>query len=122
MSVSSGNESHTPDKLSQDSFDPSICSMESFDPTSNNEEFDPSDNEDDTKSTYSSRDSWISRRSVNFDVNKKSAALQEQLDRITLENETLREERASLSAALTEARVCIHPTIHHLRFLDLCGD
>jgi hypothetical protein len=105
MSLSSGNDSHTPDKLSQDSFDPSIYSMESFDPSSHNEEFDPSDNEDDTKSTYSSRDSWNSRRSGSFDVQKKLVALQEQRDRIELENQKLREERDALSAELTEAKV-----------------
>jgi hypothetical protein len=107
MSVSSGNDSHTPDKLSQDSFDPSIYSMESFDPSSNIEEFDPSDNEDETKSTYSSRESWSSRRSAFFDlkVQKSHAALREKLDQSTSENQKLRQERDALSAELAETKV-----------------
>ena len=99
---------HTPDKLSQDSFDPSIYSMESFDPSSNNEEFDPSDNEDETKSTYSSRESWSSRRVACFDlmkVQKSHAALREKLDQSTSDNQKLRQERDALSAELAEAKV-----------------
>jgi hypothetical protein len=99
MSVSS-------DKLSQDSFDPSIYSMESFDPSSNNEEFDPSDNEDDTKSISSSRDSWSSRRSGNYDskIYKVHASLQEQ--DFASENQKLREERDTLNSLLSEEKVC----------------
>jgi hypothetical protein len=114
MSVS-GNDSHTPDKLSQDSFDPSIYSMESFDPSSRIEEFDPSDNEDDDKSAYSSRDSWCSRRSGNYDFEKLMRknettvkTLQENLQQSIRENEKLREERDSLSSALTAAKVMIY--------------
>jgi hypothetical protein len=114
MSVS-GNDSHTPDKLSQDSFDPSIYSMESFDPSSRIEEFDPSDNEDDNKSAYSSRDSWCSRRSGNYDLEKMRKnyetalkTLQENLQESTRENEKLREERDSLNSALTAAKVMIY--------------
>jgi hypothetical protein len=39
----------------QASFDPSIYSMESFDPSGINEEFDPSDNEDDDAKSQTSR-------------------------------------------------------------------
>jgi hypothetical protein len=114
MSASNGNDSHTPDKLSQLSFDPSIYSMESFDPSSNNEEFDPSDNENDSTS---SRDSCSSRRSERFDVRKRNPALEEQLDRIRSENEKLREERDALRAALAEAKVC-SPRSSHRQFLN----
>lgn len=49
-----GNDGASPEKLAQVSFDPSIYSMESFDPLSNHEEFDPSDDEDDRNSSRES--------------------------------------------------------------------
>ena len=108
----------------QDSFDPSIYSMDSVDPSSNNEEFDPSDNEDDNKSVYSSRyrDSWNSRRSGSYDIAKllrrnetATIALQEKLNHSIRENEKLREERDALSSALKAEKVDLFP---RYRFYD----
>jgi hypothetical protein len=81
--------------------------MESFDPSLNNEAFDPSDNEDESNSTYSSRESWSRRRLVFFDlkVQKSNAALREKLDQSTSENQKLRQERDALSAELAETKV-----------------
>lgn len=86
-------------QLSQLSIDPSVYSMESFDPSSHHEEFDPSDDEDDRK--YGSRDSLGSNGSEN---QKQSGDSKRSRSQGSIDNliDRLKKEREDLFSKLRE--------------------